>query len=228
MSSSTTNYNWNVPTYEDEPDIKVISDTIEDIDEEVKDKEDNININRAELMELVDGGAKNVLENTAQDGTSSTVSFVVNNDKSITASGTATGGAAQRRIATISADEAQSFNGLILSGCPEGGLAGGYRLVFQLDGNPYTSYAADRGSGATISGVPAQQCRVMLVLEENKTADNLIFKPMICSQAAWAVSKAYTPYRPSYQELYERILALEGGTVLQRKAIVNVEEGEEK
>jgi O-acetylhomoserine/O-acetylserine sulfhydrylase-like pyridoxal-dependent enzyme len=35
---------------------------------------------------------------------------------------------------------------------------------------------------------------------------------MVCSKAAWDISQAYQPYRPSYQELYERILALEGGT----------------
>jgi hypothetical protein len=32
---------------------------------------------------------------------------------------------------------------------------------------------------------------------------------MICTKAAWDVSHAYQPYRPSYQELYDRLVALE-------------------
>lgn len=39
--------------------------------------------------------------------------------------------------------------------------------------------------------------------------DNFTFYPMICTKAAWDISHAYQPYRPSYQELYERVVALE-------------------
>lgn len=34
-------------------------------------------------------------------------------------------------------------------------------------------------------------------------------KVMVCTKAAWDVSQTYQPYRPSYQELYERVVALE-------------------
>lgn len=32
---------------------------------------------------------------------------------------------------------------------------------------------------------------------------------MICSKAEWDISQAYQPYRPSYQELYEMVQALQ-------------------
>ncbi|MBR5198906.1 MAG: hypothetical protein IKW20_03660 [Bacteroidales bacterium] len=32
---------------------------------------------------------------------------------------------------------------------------------------------------------------------------------MICSAADWKISETYQPFRPSYQELYERVVALE-------------------
>ena len=41
--------------------------------------------------------------------------------------------------------------------------------------------------------------------------DVTVSELMVCSKAAWDISQTYQPYRPSYQELYERILALEGG-----------------
>ena len=37
---------------------------------------------------------------------------------------------------------------------------------------------------------------------------------MVCSKAAWDISQAYQPYRPSYQELYEMIQALQNGNSL--------------
>lgn len=56
MSSSTTNYNWTIPTYDDEPDIKVLSDTIEAIDGQVKELETNIsNITRNLTMWYASG-----------------------------------------------------------------------------------------------------------------------------------------------------------------------------
>jgi hypothetical protein len=43
------------------------------------------------------------------------------------------------------------------------------------------------------------------------TADNVVFKPMICKAADYLVSPEYVPYCPTMPELYQMILDLGGG-----------------
>lgn len=160
------------------------------------------------LAGLIDSGAKNKLINSMTDGQSFGITFTKNVDETITVSGTASGGNAQRRIMTISADDAQKYNGSILSGCPDGGSSTTYRLVFQRDGSPYTIYAADYGSGAVIQNVPAVQCRVFAVVNDGITIDET-FSPMISTAADFEISSAYAQYAPTNRELYEMILALQ-------------------
>lgn len=42
MATTTTNYGWTKPSYEDDADIMVINDTIDDIDAQMKSNENNI------------------------------------------------------------------------------------------------------------------------------------------------------------------------------------------
>ena len=201
MATNTTNYGWTKPSYEDAADIEVINSTFDSIDEQVKSNEDNI-------VEIVDSGAKNIIDINPPNGTDSTeITYTPNADKSFTAQGTATA-LSQKRLLTVSAEDAPKFNGMVLSGCPSGGGNNTYRVVFMRDGSPYTTYAADYGNGAVIQNVPAVPCRVFLYIESGQTVD-ITFKPMICTEAAWKTSHQYVPYRPSYQELYERVIALE-------------------
>lgn len=205
MATNTTNYGWTKPSYEDAADIEVINSTFDSIDEQVKANDDKSN---SALVELVDGGAKNIIDINPPSGTDSAgITYTPNADKSFTAQGTASA-LSQKRLLTISAEDAPKFNGLVLSGCPYGGGSGTYRVVFMRDGSPYTTYAADYGNGAVIQNVPAVPCRVFLYIESGQEVD-LTFQPMICTKAAWDISQEYQPYRPSYQELYERVIALE-------------------
>lgn len=163
---------------------------------------------RTALVELIDSGPKNTIDITPPTGTDSAgITYTPNADKSFTAQGTASA-LSQKRLFTISAEDAQKFNGMVLSGCPSGGSSSTYRIVFMRDGSPYTTYCADYGNGVIIQNVPAVACRVFLYIESGQTVD-LTFKPMICSKAAWDISHEYQPYRPPYQELYERVVALE-------------------
>lgn len=164
---------------------------------------------RAALDGLIDSGAKNKLINSMTDGQSFGITFTKNADETVTVSGTASGGNAQRRIMTIPADEAQTYNGLILSGCHSGGGASTYKLVFQRDSSPYTIYSTDTGNGAIIQNVPAAvQCRVFIVVNSGTTID-ATFKPMICTAADFAISSDFSPYRPTWQEMWEMIQALQ-------------------
>jgi hypothetical protein len=166
---------------------------------------------RAALVEIVDSGAKNKLINSVTDGQTFGISFAKNADETITVSGTASGGNAQRRIMTIPAEDVQKYNGMVLSGCPAGGSNNTYRLIFQRDSSPYTIYTSDIGEGAIIQDVPAVQCRVFIIVNDGTSIDGT-FKPMLCTKAAWDISQQYVPHRPSYDELIARIEALEAGT----------------
>lgn len=171
---------------------------------------------KAALVNIVDGGAKNRLPfndiavikamNTGGtwNGNAYTwngVTFTVNSDFSVTVDGTATGGNAVlvlSRTGGFSIEEGS----WILSGCPEGGSGSSYSIAI-------AGTVSDTGNTAEFTSVTNKLVRIYVI--SGTTVDNLTFKPMVCSKAAWDISQAYQPYRPSYQELYERILALEGG-----------------
>jgi hypothetical protein len=46
----------------------------------------------------------------------------------------------------------------------------------------------------------------------NKAIGNVTIYPMICTAADYAVSPKYVPYRPSWQEMWEMIQALQNNS----------------
>lgn len=188
---------------------KVVTVRLSCIESEQESQGAALDEDRAALVELVDSGAKNKLINSVTDGQTFGISFAKNTDETITVSGTASGGNAQRRIMTIPAEDVQKYNGMVLSGCPTGGSNSTYRLIFQRDSSPYTIYTSDIGEGAIIQDVPAVQCRVFIIVNDGTSIDET-FKPMICTKVAWDISQQYVPHRPCYDELIARIEALEG------------------
>jgi hypothetical protein len=171
---------------------------------------------KSALVELVDGGAKNrlpfndlaVIKTKNTDGTWNDnaytwngITFTINSDFSVTVDGTAAGGNAVlvlSRTGGFSIEEGS----WVLSGCPEGGSETTYNIAI-------AGTASDTGNTAEFTSVTNKLVRIYVI--SDTTVDSLTFKPMVCSKAAWDISQVYQPYRPSYQELYERILALEGG-----------------
>ena len=150
------------------------------------------------LKECVDNGAKNLLDNKA---VSSSI-YTVNADKTVTANGT---GNATITLATLTASEAYALNGMVLSGCPSGGSDSSYKLIIQRNSSPWNVYVRDLGNGAIISGIPEVACVVMIQVMTDTTVSNLVFKPMICTQADWNVSHTYFPYAMSNAELTNNI-----------------------
>lgn len=171
---------------------------------------------RAALVEVVDGKDKNRLpfnnlDTIKAQNTSGTwadnvytwngVTFTINEDFSITVNGTATGGNAVLVLSRPGGYTMPEGN-WILSGCPSGGSTSTYNI---------TIAGTTSDTGTTGSFTSCSKVLVRIYVISGTTVDNLTFKPMVCSKAAWDISQAYQPYRPSYQELYEHILALEGG-----------------
>lgn len=61
--------------------------------------------------------------------------------------------------------------------------------------------------------VSAQTSKITIYASDNATHGSgdtvTVAKVMVCTKTDWDISQAYQPYRPSYQELYERVVALE-------------------
>lgn len=174
---------------------------------------------RAALAELIDGAAKNRLTfrdlamikqmNTGGtwDGnvyTNRGVTFTINDDFSVTVSGTATGGNGVLVLSPrggFSIEEGE----WVLSGCPSGGSTATYNISI-------ANTTSDTGRAAEFTSVSAKLVRIYIL--DGTTVDDLVFRPMVCSKAAWDISQTYKPYRPSYAELYEMVKALQGGASL--------------
>ena len=169
----------------------------------ISEQEIALDEDRAALVELVDGGAKSILPNSAVNQTINNVDFTVNADKSVTANGTAS-------IAAylILADNATLKAGtyVISGGAPD------VRVVLATAATASAIIAQSQGS-ATIFTLNEDTSGLLYAvrMSTGALADNITVYPMICTKAAWDISQQYVPYRPSYDELIARIEALEGG-----------------
>lgn len=228
MSTTYTQY-YNLGKQEDHADkfdMSIITENADKLDaalhahdEEIAEVETAEAADRAALVELVDGGSKNRLtfndlamikqQNTGGTWTGNVyefrgVTYTINSDFSITATGTATGGNANLILSPqggFSIEEGQ----WVLSGCPAGGSSSTYNIAI-------AGTVSDIGSTAEFSSCDSVITRIYII--EGTTVDDLTFRPMVCSKAAWAISQTYQPYRPSYAELYAMVQALQGGASL--------------
>ncbi len=165
-------------------------------------KVEQIGKNNAGLIDVIDNGAKNLFKNDATTGTVAGVTYTVNTDGTVSTANTSTGFA---MFEMLSSPLTFDYD-VVLSGCPAGGnYSTGYSLYVANAGGD--TIAIDSGGGALI---PANtEFRYIRILARNGTnMDGKVFKPMICSKAAWDVSQNYAPYVPSLAELYEMIKAL--------------------
>lgn len=145
-------------------------------------------------------GAKNLLPNTATTQTVNGITFTVNSDGSVTASGTATDTAYIDLY--ISASSISAFNA-ILSGCPSGGGANSYELLATLVIGGTPTYYRDYGDGviipASASGQVSQSNINVRVLVRSGVTINQTFRPMI--RPATVASNTYSPYAMTNREL---------------------------
>lgn len=151
---------------------------------------------------MVDNGAKSVLDVTRQTTTISGLTFTVNDDKTITVSGTAGASNVAFNLYTGTNYIQNEYSGMILSdGSPESTQ------------NVYLYYAvSNNGSSAAVEyslyGNTSKEIgtfpyvRFAILVKANTSITNPItIKPMICTKAAWDVSHAYEPYAKTNPEL---------------------------
>ena len=113
---------------------------------------------------------KNLLQNNATSQTVNGVTFTVNNDKSITCNGTATG------TASITINTIFSINSTKISGCPMGGSWSSFELDL-LNINTNNVDVMDTGNGGVIQNENSYRVRIRIA--SGYTCDNLTFYPMI-------------------------------------------------
>ena len=177
---------------------------------QIETNKNNISKDEAALIELIDGGAKNVLK---FDGLSTTnvqgVNFTFNSNGTVTVKRVSTG--TSNAIASLQLNGNDVHiddycNGAYqLSGCPVDGSQSSY----ELDATNGTYAVRDYGDGVTFTDKGSNTNIYIRILVRKDFDGEVTFKPMICSKAVWDISQTYQPYRPSYQELYERVVALE-------------------
>lgn len=225
--STTYTPNYNLGKQEDHADkfdMSVITDNMDKLDTALHEQAEDIAeadtaeaADRAALVELIDGAAKNrlpfsdlaVIKSMNTGGTWNGnvytwngVSFTINDDFSVTADGTATGGNAVLVLSRPGGYTMPEGN-WILSGCPAGGSASTYNIAIA---------GTTSDTGTTGSFTSCSKVLVRIYVISGTTVDNLTFNPMVCSKAAWDISQAYQPYRPNYAELYAMVQALQGGS----------------
>lgn len=121
---------------------------------------------------------KNLLENTETTTTLNGVTFTVNDNKSITVNGTASGNSSLYLNREVNLPNGE----YILSGCPEGGGVSSYYLeILYIDGR-LKSLCRDMGQGATFvinDSNNAFALEVRIIVLSGQTVNNLTFYPMI-------------------------------------------------
>lgn len=235
--STTYTPNYNLGKQEDHADkfdMSTITENADKLDTALHEQAEDISevqnaqsdletaeaADRAALVEIIDGGGKNRLPITSVDslkqlntnGTwennvythSSGVVFTVNDDMSITANGTASGANAVFILSMRGGYSIEAGN-WILSGCPSGGSTSTYNI---------TIAGTTSDTGTTGSFTSCSKVLVRIYVINGTSISNAVFRPMVCSKAAWDISQTYKPYRPSYAELYEMVKALQGGASL--------------
>ena len=163
----------------------------------------------AEIDAVVELGAKNRLRNINPSGSMEirTVQFTVNGNGSVDIdAGTVTGGNADLHINANAETGLISGESYILSGCPSGGSASGYRLNISGKG-------ADIGEGLSFTYEGGQIDVYIRISNGYEIANPITFKPMI--RRAEITDDTFTPYAPTNRELYEMILALQSGVSIQ-------------
>lgn len=165
---------------------------------------------RSALVELIDSGPKNKIEMTQTQETITKGNITATFDKvagTITLNGYNTSGnsAIFEFYSGNATDQRYIPAGKYhMSGCPAGGSTSTYRCM--LNG---ISSAVDIGNGVTFTLTAPKYAAYRILISGNCTFNNTMFKPMVCLEELYKISPAFQPYRPSYQELYEMVKALQ-------------------
>ena len=129
---------------------------------------------------------KNLLEIVATSQTLNGITFTINEDKTITANGTANGNS----ILILNSFDFQNGETYILNGCPNNGGINSYKL----DAFGQSGLSNDIGNGININ--IGGQRDIRIVIFDGNSVNNLVFKPMIIKGSQATEYEPYTGRNP--------------------------------
>ena len=153
-------------------------------------------------------GAKNLLPNTATTQTLNGVTFIVNDDGSVTANGTATGDLTTWFYILGEDKKTVMFPNIVgktvkLTGCPSGGGLGVYLIRF-FERTPTSITHSDYGDGITFTVQDnLTGCNCAIGINPGVTVSNLTFKPMLRFESI--EDDTYEPYAKTNQQLTDDV-----------------------
>ena len=134
---------------------------------------------------------KNLLKNTAATKTVNGVKFTVNDDKSITVSGTAT----SRIIFLVGTAYISQTGNYTYTGTPSGGASATYSMNYR---NSSVYKTAETGSGITAQFEGGKTYEAVIDIRSGVTISNLTFYPML--RDADITDETYEPYQASFAD----------------------------
>lgn len=152
---------------------------------------------RTSLAEVVDSGAKNLFNIFgATESKTNSITRTINSDSTITVSNDGTNTEVASLTYTITLNANMLY---IISGCPSGGTDASYSLSIRTTGHQPVNNAADYGSGSSAFTVSSTGTYLVFIrVAPGYSFSNKVFKPMLCTKAAFSVSPKFVPYRPNY------------------------------
>ena len=184
--------------------------------EQIETNKNNISKDEAALVELVDGGAKNIVQiGTAVTVTKNGVTAVTNTDGSVTISGVSTSGSQFLIINDLySGSTTSTYNSQIpIKAGNYVVKATGTRdvLIQAINYNSSTDTEVIDSSNDDVEFTATKSYIVFRLVIRGNTdfTTPVTIYPMCCDSALYAISPEVVPYRPSYQELYEMVKALQ-------------------
>lgn len=166
-----------------------------------------IETNKNNISLNTQNGVKNLFNLTKASGTYNTVVFTVNSDKTVTVNGTASPSNSVFNLDDWTCTKAGTY---VVSGAPSGASwapsPNTYRIRVAVNG---TWMGDDVGNGFALTLAVGDVINLQINTSTSYTANNLVFKPMICEKSLYDVSPTYHPYAMSNAELTAAIQALQ-------------------
>jgi len=160
------------------------------------------------IIELINEGSKNVLNiSSAQTLVVGDLTFTVNPDFSVTLTGKNNSGSA----AFFSLPVTFPAGAYYFSGMPETGGSGSYRLELRTgtaSGSVFQTCESTTPTAFTRDNPWTGYFNIRVAAGHEFTAAKTV-KPMICERWKHNITNLYVPYRPSLNDLWEMIKALQ-------------------
>lgn len=172
------------------------------------------------LTELIDSGPKNLVNYTKPSYTHLNSTFTNNGDGSLTLT---TNGASQQyysyRIIGDSNNTGWQYGipipkgKYILTGLPTGASSTTFRYILGITKSSSASRTStsiyDKYEFEVTNDTTRIDLSAYIATNVSIPSPGVTYYPMICLVDYWRFSKAFQPYRPSYQQLYDMVKALQ-------------------